>query len=86
MPCLVPRPPMCAAFLPEIAGLPKGHQKLQACRNNTIKLTRVDHEWLIGDLDYAIVNLDCDDEDAHKLCQRLEFIQETRKGSLRAWF
>jgi Fe-S-cluster formation regulator IscX/YfhJ len=52
----------------------------------TIKLTRVDLDWLIGDLNQAIVELDCDDEDAHELCERLEFILETGKGSLRAWY
>jgi hypothetical protein len=52
----------------------------------TIKLTRVDLDWLIGDLNHAIVKLDCDDEDAHELCERLEFILETGKGSLRAWY
>jgi hypothetical protein len=52
----------------------------------TIKLTRVDLDWLISDLNHAIVNRDCDDENAYVLCERFEFIFETGNCSRRACY
>ena len=52
----------------------------------TIKLSRVDLDWLIGDLNHAIVKLGCDDEQVFDLSDRLEFILETGKGTLKAWY
>lgn len=52
----------------------------------TIQLTRVDLDWLIGDLNHALVKLGCHDEAAYDLCERLEFILETGDGTLQAWY
>ena len=56
----------------------------------TIKLSRVDLDWLISDLNHAIVKLivklGCDDEQAFDLSDRLEFILDTGKGTLKAWY
>ena len=52
----------------------------------TIKLSQVDLDWLINDLNHAIVKHDCDDEQVFDLSDRLEFILETGKGTLKAWY
>lgn len=52
----------------------------------TIKLSRVELDWLIGDLNHAIVKLGCDDEQVFDLSDRLEFILDTGKGTLKAWY
>ena len=52
----------------------------------TIKLSRVDLDWLISDLNHAIVKLGCDDEQVFDLSDRLEFILDTGKGTLKAWY
>lgn len=52
----------------------------------TIKLSQVDLDWLISDLNHAIVKHDCDDEQVFDLSDRLEFILETGKGTLKAWY
>jgi len=52
----------------------------------TIKLTRVDLDWLISDLNHAIFKLDYDDEDAYELRERFESIFETGNCSRRACY
>ena len=52
----------------------------------TIKMSRVDLDWLISDLNHAIVKRGCDDEEVFELSARLEFILDTGKGTLKAWY
>ena len=78
------------ALIQKWNGTPEVQDPLEALAPDvdvaTIKLTRVDLDWLIGDLNHAIAKLGCDDEDVFDLSDRLEFILETGKGTLKAWY
>lgn len=82
--------PQERAVLQKWNGTPDVQDQLEALASDvavaTIKLTRVDLNWLIGDLNHAIVKLGCRDEDAYELCERLEYILDTGKGTLKAWY
>jgi hypothetical protein len=82
--------PQERAVLQKWNGTPDVQDQLEALAPDvgvaTIQLTRVDLNWLIGDLNHAIVKLGCHDEDAYELCERLEYILETGKGTLKAWY
>ncbi|MFM9066189.1 MAG: hypothetical protein ACKOUR_02480 [Planctomycetota bacterium] len=52
----------------------------------TIELTQVDLQWLLSDLNHAVVKLGCRHADAFDLCERLEFILETGAGDLVDWY
>ncbi len=51
----------------------------------TIAIGRVDLNWLVSDLNHAIVKRGCRDEDVFELSERLEYVQDTGNGKLHAW-
>jgi len=69
---------------------PNVQDQLQACSRRsrvvTIRLSRVELDWVTSDLNHAIVKRDCRDEDVFELAERLEYVLETGDGSLDAWY
>jgi hypothetical protein len=52
----------------------------------TITVTPTDLNWLVSDLNHAIVKKGCRDSVAIDLSERLEFIEQTRDGRLESWY
>ena len=52
----------------------------------TITITRVDLQWLAGDLTHAIVKRGCRDENAFELSERLDYAEQSGDGSLKSWY
>jgi hypothetical protein len=52
----------------------------------TITISRVDLNWLASDLTHAIVKRGCRDADVIELSERLDHVEQTRDGSLAAWY
>lgn len=51
----------------------------------TIRLTSVDLNWLISDLNHAIVKKGCRDDVVIELVERLEYVEQTGDGKLADW-
>lgn len=52
----------------------------------TITVTPTDVNWLVSDLNHAIVKKGCRDSVAFDLSERLEFIEKSRDGRLESWY
>ena len=52
----------------------------------TIRVTPTDLNWLVSDLNHAIVKKGCRDSIAIDLSERLESIEQTRDGRLESWY
>jgi len=48
----------------------------------SIRVARYVLDWLVSDLNHAIVKQGCRDEDAIELCERLEYVERTGDGRL----
>ena len=63
--------------------------QLQACASSedveTIKMTSVDVHLLACDLSHAIVKRGCRDQDVFDLSERLDYVDDSRVGSLDGW-
>ena len=71
-------------FIPEV------RSQLEASASSddvaTISVTPTDLNWLVSDLNHAIVKKGCRDSVAIDLSERLEFIERTRDGRLKSWY
>ena len=71
-------------FIPEV------RSQLETLASNdgvaTITVTPTDLNWLVSDLNHAIVKKGCRDSIAIDLSERLEFIEQTRDGCLESWY
>lgn len=69
---------------------PTVQKQLPSCSREpglaTLKLSRLDLQWLASDLNHAIVKRECRDQDVFELSERLEHVLETGDGSLEAWY
>lgn len=78
------------AVLQKFSAMPEIRDQLEALPPEVeiaaVTLTHINLDWLVSDLNYAIVKLNCDDQDAFNLSDRLEFILATGKGELKAWY
>lgn len=52
----------------------------------TITVTPTDVNWLVSDLNHAIVKKGCRDSVAIDLSERLEFIEQSGDGRLESWY
>ena len=71
-------------FIPEV------RSQLEALASSdevaTITVTPTDVNWLVSDLNHAIVKKGCRDSIAIDLSERLEFIEQSRDGRLESWY
>ena len=71
-------------FIPEI------RSQLEAFASSDdvamIRVTPTDLNWLVSDLNHAIVKKGCRDSVAIDLSERLESIEQTRDGRLESWY
>ena len=71
-------------FIPEV------RSQLEAFASSddvaTISVTPTDLNWLVSDLNHAIVKKGCRDSIAIDFSERLEFIEQTRDGRLERWY
>jgi hypothetical protein len=71
-------------FIPEV------RSQLEAFASSdqiaTITVTPTDVNWLVSDLNHAIVKKGCRDSAAIDLSERLEFIEQSRDGRLESWY
>jgi len=71
-------------FIPEV------RSQLEAFASSdqvaTITVTPTDVNWLVSDLNHAIVKKGCRDPVAIDLSERLEFIEQSRDGRLESWY
>ena len=71
-------------FIPEV------RSQLEALASSdqvtTITVTPTDVNWLVSDLNHAIVKKGCRDSVAIDLSERLEFIEQSRDGRLESWY
>ena len=71
-------------FIPEV------RTQLEACaardQVTTITVTPTDVNWLVSDLNHAIVKKGCRDSVAIDLSERLEFVERSRDGRLESWY
>lgn len=71
-------------FIPEV------RSQLEAIASSdqiaTITVTPTDVNWLVSDLNHAIVKKGCRDSVAIDLSERLEFIEQSRDGRLESWY
>jgi hypothetical protein len=71
-------------FIPEV------RSQLEAFASSdeiaTITVTPTDVNWLVSDLNHAIVKKGCRDSVALDLSERLEFIEQSRDGRLESWY
>lgn len=51
----------------------------------TITVTPTDLNWLVSDLNHAIVKKGCRDSVAIDLAERLEYVEQTQDGRLESW-
>ncbi len=52
----------------------------------TINVTSTDLNWLVSDLNHAIVKKGCRDQIAIDLAERLEQVEQSRDGRLDSWY
>jgi hypothetical protein len=71
-------------FIPEV------RSQLEAFASSdqvaTITVTPTDVNWLVSDLNHAIVKKGCRDSVAIDLSERLEFIEQSSDGRLESWY
>ena len=71
-------------FIPEV------RSQLEALASSdevaTITVMPTDVNWLVSDLNHAIVKKGCRDSIAIDLSERLEFIEQSRDGRLESWY
>ncbi len=71
-------------FTPEIRSQLEPHAASDAIA--TITLTPTDLNWLVSDLNHAIVKKGCRDQVAIDLAERLEYVEQSRDGRLESWY
>ena len=52
----------------------------------TINVTSTDLNWLVSDLNHAIVKKGCRDQIAIDLAERLEQVEQSQDGRLDSWY
>lgn len=71
-------------FIPEV------RSQLEALASSdqavVITVTPTDVNWLVSDLNHAIVKKGCRDSVAIDLSERLEFIEQSGDGRLESWY
>jgi hypothetical protein len=71
-------------FIPEVRSQLEARRSTEGIE--TIKVTPTDLNWLVSDLNHAIVKKGCRDQIVFDLAERLEHVEQTRDGRLDSWY